>query len=148
MAGAELNPTGSLRLEYIADIEFGPAVTQSDVWLTLVAMMVVVILAIAIWRRYSSPCYRSLRALKQLRDRFARNEIDRRQVVYGLAVVMRRAAGVSRLSSEMPLGEFAPERWQQFHKTLAAARYSREGISHVETIRLIDEGRYWVRSWR
>ncbi|MEJ2322199.1 MAG: DUF4381 domain-containing protein [Gammaproteobacteria bacterium] len=148
MADAEINPTGSLRLEYSADIEFGPAVTQSGVWLSLVAMMVVVILGIAIWRRYNSPCNWSLRALKQLRVQFARDEIDSRQVVYGLAVVMRRAAGVSRLSSDMPLGGIAPERWQQFHRTLAAARYSREGISAVETTRLIDEGRFWVRSWR
>jgi hypothetical protein len=146
MADAEINPTGSLRLEYIADIEFGSAAMESHFWLSLVTVMVVVILGIAVWRQYNSQCNRTLRSLRHLRRQYAHDEIDSRQAVYGLAAAIRRAAGVSRLTSEIPLPEIEPERWQRFHETLSAARYSREGISREETTRLIDEGRFWVRS--
>jgi hypothetical protein len=148
MADAEINLTGSLRLEYIADIEFGPAVMESHFWLFLATVMLIVILVTAIWRRYTCQSSRSLRALKQLRRQYARGEIENRQVVFELAALMRRAASVSRLSAEMPLPDIEPERWQWFHERLAAARYSREGISQEETARLIEEGRLWMRLWR
>jgi len=148
MADAEINTTGSLRLEYIADIEFGPAATESHLWLTLATVMVVLILGIAVWRRYNSQCSRTLRTVRHLERQYAQDEIDSRQAVYALAAAMRRAAGVSRLTSEMPLPEIEPERWQRFHENLAAARYSRDGVSREETTRLIDEGRFWIRSWR
>jgi hypothetical protein len=148
MADSEINTIGSLRLEYIADIEFGPAATESHWWLTLATVMVVLILGIALWRRYNSQCSQTLRALRYLRRQYAHDEIDSRQAVYALAAAMRRAAGVSRLTSEMPLPEIEPERWQRFHETLAAARYSRDGVSREETTRLINEGRFWIRSWR
>ena len=148
MADAEINTTGSLRLEYIADIEFGPAVLESHFWLFLATVMLFVILAIAIWRRYTDQYSRSLRALKQLRRQYTRSEIESRQVVFELATLMRRTAGVSRLSAEMPLPGIERNRWHRFHEMLAAARYSREGISQEETVRLIDEGRLWMRLWR
>ncbi len=135
--------------EGIADIVLPlvPVDMLHFVMLSSLALVVVVIFIIVVWRQYNS---KRLRCLRDLRHATKYGHIPCRNIVYEIAAILRRRTGLQRLdaSSSLPASLLSQrERWGAFMQILQSWRYSKQSPSAQDVLQLRHEAEYWIRKW-
>jgi hypothetical protein len=82
-------------------------------------------------RRYRSPRHRACRALVRLRAAVAQGRLDNRAAAHALAGVLRQ-------------GDMDAQRWADFSRRLAEARFAQRPCSHEQLSALLDEAGSWL----
>jgi hypothetical protein len=82
-------------------------------------------------RRYRSPRHRARRALVRLRAAVAQGRLDNRAAAHALAGVLRQ-------------GDMDAQRWADFSRRLAEARFAPRPCSHEQLNALLDEAGSWL----
>lgn len=82
-------------------------------------------------RRYRSPRHRARRALVRLRAAVAQGRLDNRAAAHALAGVLRQ-------------GDMDAQRWADFSRRLAEARFAPRPCSHEQLSALLDEAGSWL----
>ncbi len=121
-------------------------------WYAVLALCVLLVaLAVFIWRKRRQPVRLALKQLRALRQKLHAGEHAPHEVVLLIALEVRHGLGVKHLRAEVPPERISLQdqaRWPEFMRELDRLLYQHEGeLQQERVVALFAQGEYWLKRY-